>query len=206
MAKYLIILSLILTYMGKIVIPEIRDNYPLYTQLLKERKSTNERTIDVSSPKKSNRNFLIAENISIKHSALNNNIEFIAEVKVDNHKYFLFKLRCKSLSETPFFRYDSDGCAHRNYDESIPFDEQLITTPHFNYFNQDGVLMAYKTEQLKDTNECEALQDINLCMSHYCMESNLRLNDEDFPSISILANTLQLPTVKDDPNSGVQFI
>ena len=80
------------------------------------------------------------------------------------------------------------------------------TSPHFNCFNEKGESVAYKTEQLKNEQERVALEDINLCMSHFCYESNIRLNDDEYPGISILSSTLQLPIIKDDPNSGVEFI
>ena len=192
--------------MGKFIIPEIRDNYPLYTTLLKDSKAVFEEIIDISIPKKSNKNFLSRDNVGIKHITLTEEILFIADVKINDHKYFHFKLKCNSLCETPFFRYDSDGSSHRNYDDNIPLSEQLITTPHFNCFNEDGIGIAYKTDQLKDDKKRAALEDINLCMPHFCHESNMRLNDSEFPKISISQGTLPLTLTKDDPNSGVDFI
>ena len=100
----LIFIVFILTFMGKTIIPEIRDNYQLYNTLLKDRKSIFEDIVDISKTKGSNKNFLLSD-ATLKHSTLSNEILFIAEVKVNNHKYFLFKIMCTVLSKTPFFRF-----------------------------------------------------------------------------------------------------
>lgn len=42
--------------------------------------------------------------------------------------------------------------------------------------------------------------------SHFCHESNLRLNENDYPTISILPGSLQIPTIQEDPNLGGLFI
>lgn len=191
--------------MGKIIIEKIRDNYPLYTDLVQIRKHISERVLDLSEKKKTHNNYL-AVNTILKHTVLPNEILFIVELKMTNYKYFLFKLRCTSLCDIPFFRFDSDGAPHRNYDETIPLHLQQITTPHFNSFNKDGLSIAYKTDKLKDDKERIALEDISLCIVHFCYESNIRFPLEDFPSITIMAGTLQLPVTKDDPNAGVQFL
>lgn len=190
--------------MGKEVAPEIRENYSYYNTLLKERKSIFHEVIEISEVG-NNANFLEAAK-EVKHVSVTKDIVFIVTVKSNNHKHFQFKLRCKDLSKRPFFRYDSDGGTHRNYDESIPFAEQQVTTPHFNCYNENGLNIAYKTDQLNNEEERKALEDINLCIAHYCNEANIRLNEDDFPSISILPGTLQLEVVQDDPNSNVKFI
>ena len=192
--------------MGKVIIPEVRDNYILYTSLLKDKKSISQSIIDISRHKLSNPHFLINDSTDVKHPNIKDEIVFISEVKVKNYKYFLFKLKCISFCYTPFFRYDSDGSTHRNYDEAIPLKEQQVTTPHFHYFNNSGISIAYKTKQLINAKSKEALEDINLCVAHFCSEANMRLNKDEFPAISILSKTLQLPLYDEDPNSGVNFI
>ena len=89
---------------------------------------------------------------------------------------------------------------------SIPFADQQVTTPHFNCYNENCLNIAYKTEQLNNEEERKALEDINLCIAHYCNEANVRLKEDDFPTISILPGTLQLEIVQEDPNSNVKFI
>ena len=190
--------------MSKEVAPEIRDNYSYYNSLLKERKSIFQEVIEIYKVG-NNSNFLESFK-DVKHQTCNKDIHLIVTVRKQDHKYFQFKLRCQDLSRRPFFRYDSDGDTHRNYDDDIPFAEQQITTPHFHYYNEKGINIAYKTEQLLNEQERKALEDINLCIAHYCHEANIRLNEDDFPSISIEPGTLPFVIVEEDPNSNVNFI
>src|ERR1700733_8118374 len=148
MGQFFLIVLLILTAMGKIIIPEIRDNYSFYNRLLKERKSIFDSVIGISEIRKNQKNYLI-NTTEVKHIQLTDKIILTSEVKINNHKYFLFKLRYINLSETPFFHYDSDGATHRNYgNENLPLKEQQVTTPHFNCFNENGLSVAYKTDKL----------------------------------------------------------
>jgi hypothetical protein len=202
----LLIFSLAYCIMGKSFTPQIRDNYSLYKDLLGNRKSTDERHIDISNVKSSNRHFLINDSVLLKHITLSEEIVFISEVKVRNYKDFKFKIRCVSLCKVPFFRYDSDGPTHQNRDENIPLKEQSITTPHFHNFNEKGIEIAYKTNQLLNDASRMALEDINLCAAHFCHEGNIRVDKNDFPTVSILSKTLGLPLIENDPNSGINFI
>lgn len=192
--------------MGKSFTRQIREHYALYTDLLNNRKSTNEKNIDISVVKGNNQFFLINNRVILKHITLAQEIIFISEVKIRNYKDFKFKIRCASLCDPPFFRYDSDGPAHQNYDENIPLKEQSVTTPHFHNFNIRGVEIAYKTSELLNDASRVALEDISLCAAHFCHEGNIRVGENDFPTISILSTTLGLPLVENDPNSGVNFI
>ncbi len=83
---------------------------------------------------------------------------------------------------------------------------QQVTTPHFHNYNSNGISIAYKTDQLKNERERVALEDINLCVCHFCMEANLRVNPDEMPSISILPNNLPLTVINDDPNQNIDFI
>jgi hypothetical protein len=192
--------------MGKVVSTNIKNNYPLYTILRKNRKSGVDKNIDISTPKPTNKNFLTNKKTLLKHITQSEEIVFISEVKIRDYKFFNFKIKCGSLCDMPFFRYDSDGPTHRNYDENIPLAEQQVTTPHFHEFNKDGISIAYKTKQLLDDKERKALEDISLCAAHFYHEGNIRVGSNDFPTITILSNTLQLPHTEDDPNAGVNFI
>ena len=190
--------------MAKEIISEIRDDYDFYTKLLKERKSIFENIISINAI--GNNTNILENNSEITHSTLTNELILRVNVKVNNHNFFQFKLRCSDLCAMPFFRYDSDGDTHRNYDDNIPLGEQQIPAPHFHYYNQDGINIAYKTDKLLDETERRALEDINLCIKHFCHEANIRLNDEDFPEIEILPNELQFRVSNDDPTSNVNFL
>jgi hypothetical protein len=191
--------------MGKNVVQQIRDNYTLYTDLLINRKSIREKVIDISE-KGRNENYLKNDKVVMEHITLPHNIILISEVKIRNYKSFKFKIKCAGLCEVPFFRYDSDGPAHRNYDENIPFEYQQIETPHFHNFNSNGISIAYQTHQLKNKVSKEALEDINFSAAHFCHEGNIRVGKEDFPLITILSKELGLTQIENDPNTGVNFL
>jgi len=190
--------------MGKEIRPEISTQYGFYNDLLKNRKSIFSALISVSEV--GNNANILEDRIAITHSVLLNEIDLIVDVKMRNHNFFQFKLKCEDLSKVPFFRFDSDGDTHRNYDEDIPLSKQQVTTPHFHFYNEKGINIAYKTKQLLDDAERVALEDINLCIKHFCHEANLRFNDDDFPEVEILHGDLKLKTTKEDPNSNVTFL
>ena len=123
MGNLFFIVFIIFANTGKTITPEIRDNYSYYTKLLKERKSIFDEVIKISELKKNKPNFLINNNTIIKHKVIKDEIVLISEVKINNYKCFQFKLRCISFCKTPFFRFDSEGGAHRNYNENIPFKD-----------------------------------------------------------------------------------
>jgi hypothetical protein len=202
------IFSLILLYhlgfMAKELRPEIRDNYKLYKSLLNEKKYIKQTPITLKKIKKSNINYF-EEDTDIKHHSLLHSISLLSTAKIINPKYFGFNLRCIFLSEKPFFGYHSQGAAHRNYDENIPFAEQQVETPHFNYYNGDGIKMAYKTDKLKDQNECKALEDISLCGIYFCQESNTSLDNGEFPDIVIDHGRVLFKYIDEDPNTNVKF-
>lgn len=188
--------------MGKID-KDIRDKYDFYNKLLAERKSVFESVIDISGIA-NNSNFL-ENNTSISHESIQVDIDFIVNVKINNSTYFQFKLRCRELSDTPFFRFDSDGETHRNYSNDIPLREQSISTPHFHKYNQRGACMAYKTDRLLNEKESKALEDINICIAYFCHESNVRLNQDDFPTVTIRSKEIPLDFSVIDPLSNIKF-
>jgi hypothetical protein len=182
--------------------PEIREQYSFYNQLLKERKSIFEEVIEIKE--RGNRGGFLENETAVKHISLSDDITFIAAVNIKNYKSFRFKLRCKKLSGTPFFRFDSDGTAHRNYDESTPLGFQSISTPHFHHFSEKGECLAYKTDKLLNPAEAKALEDISLCVAHFCDESNLKLKESDYPDIQIVYG-LGFKAYDSDPLENIQF-
>jgi len=133
-------------------------------------------------PKKSNAKWLVGQ-ISVQHATISDDISFSVERSKRDSKYGI-KLRCPSLTGEPFFRFDSDGPAHRNDYPGIPLEEQSVSTPHFNSFNEDGKPIAYKNETLKNDKQAQIItEDINFGVSLFCMESNTKLSTGDFPTV-----------------------
>ena len=190
--------------MGKINRDILKD-YSKYESLLKERKHTLVRTISFCKTKLNRKDILYFES-KLNHTSIDEELKLILEVKTSNSKDFKFKLRCTALSQEPFFRFDSYGAAHKNNNPDIPLHEQIVTTPHFNAFDNKGKAIAYKTSQLKSPTESKALEDINLCFTHFCFETNTRYPEDDFTQISLeKEGQLNLVSNSEDILSNINF-
>jgi len=172
----------IITYLMKNINLDIAQNFSKFERLLGDKKHTTESQISLDKTKPNRHDINYAE-MEVEHTELDDKITLIIESKKNNHKDFKFKLRCPSLSQTPFFRYDSDGPTHFNRNSDVPLIQQMITTPHFNSFDNAGRNIAYKTDKLLDEKEAKALEDLNFSFIHFCFESNLRYPLDDFTSI-----------------------
>lgn len=178
------------------VVPAIRSKYGFYRKLLREHKYVLRDTVDVV--KINGQPTFLEGKVAVSHSDLDAEITLSVRVKSNDHDFFRFELRCAELSEEPFFQFNSDGCTHRNADETVPLAQQRVTTPHFNQYNQQGANVTYKME--------EATEDINRSMLYFCQEAKLNLRDDEIPLIRILPNALPLHVTQKDPNSTVLFL
>jgi hypothetical protein len=178
------------------VVPAIRSKYGFYRKLLREHKYVLRDTVDIVKIP-GNSTFLEGK-IAVSHIDLDAEITLSVRVKTNDHDFFRFELQCNELSEEPFFHFHSDGCTHRNADESIPLAQQRVTTPHFSHYNQQGSNFTYKLE--------EATEDITASMAYFCQEAKLNLRDDEFPIIRVLPNALPLHVTQKDPNSTVLFL
>lgn len=191
--------------MGKEIIKIFREDYSTYKKLLEESKSIFDNVIEINEV---NNNANTLEKIeNIKHKTINKKIDLIVNIKVNNSKFFQFKLRCKEYCEIPFFRFDSDGVTHRNYlENTTKLDAQKVETPHFHIYNEDGLNIAYRTPQFDNVEERKALEDINLCIYHFFRESNIFLPTDDLPVIRIKGASLDLDFSNEDPNANMIFL
>lgn len=191
--------------MGKEIVNKFKEDYSTYKILLHERKSIFENIIEINEVSNNANTLEKIENV--KHHTLTNKIDLIVNVKINNNKFFQFKLRCKEYCVVPFFRFDSDGDTHRNYlENTTKLDAQKVEPPHFHIYNEDGLNIAYKTPQLEDSNQKRALEDINFCIYHFFRESNIFLPNEDLPNIKIKGTSLDLDFSNDDPNANMTFL
>lgn len=160
---------------------EIKNQFDFFNELLENEKIIITSTIRLQE-KKNNPYWLIGQS-NIQHSTLQENVQFIVEKSKRDSKYGI-KLSCNSLSERPFFRFDSSGPSHRNAFPEIPLEEQSISTPHFNSYRKDGKAMAYKNEILKKENEARAIvDDINFGVVLFCQETKSNLSSGEFPKV-----------------------
>jgi len=183
---------------------EIKNNYVTFEGLLKNRKYTVEKHIYLNE-KKPNRKDTNFYNDVLSYKP--HKVHLIIEARQDVATCFRFKLRCEHFTKVPYFRFDSDGATHRNINKNLPLVEQVVTTPHFNSFDEDGNSIAYKTVELKDnTTRDILLKDISLCFAHFCHETNIRYPEEDFSEvIPYPSSMLPLDIKYDDPLANVDF-
>lgn len=159
---------------------EIREKFELFTTLVNAKKTIDKSHI-VLDTKRSNETWLFGQ-IPVHHILVEDDIKLIVE-KSRRDTHYGIKLRCKSLTGEPFFRFDSDGPAHRNDFPHVPLEEQSVSTPHFNTFYSNGKAWAYKTETLQREEDCKALiNDINFGLAHFCQEANVHGSAGQYPT------------------------
>ncbi|KQT35523.1 hypothetical protein ASG22_00375 [Chryseobacterium sp. Leaf405] len=167
---------------------EIKENFTFFEKLFTEEKIIFDEVIILKN--KVNNKRWSESNSKCSISLEIDDLHLIVEKQKADKKYHI-KLRTSKLSQEPFFRFDSDGPAHRNNDDNIPLAEQKVTTPHFNSFNSLGVSIAYKNKVLQDQDQADIiLNDINFGMALFCQESNSKLKNNLYPQV--LENDLQL--------------
>lgn len=184
----------------------IKSHYDKYKVLIEGSKSILISPIIVDQIR-NNHKTIKEKAVPAKHDSLNEELEFMVQIKEDDPTDFKFKLKCSSLDNCYFFRYDSAGTWHRNSNLDIPIDQQQVSTPHFHKYLQTGEEIAYKTEVLNDPKQAKALEDVSLCIAHFCSESNTMYNNTEIPEIiSTLPGTLPFVYESDnDPPSGINF-
>jgi hypothetical protein len=187
-------------------VKEIKNDYIKYEELLNGTKNSYIKTI-VLDGIKGNHNNTRVKKIELIHSSSHEKIELIVESKIKNKKDFKFKLRAPNYTGIPFFRFDSDGVAHYNRSLNIELKKQKVSTPHFHKFDADGKNIAYKTKSLEKDSECNALlNDINLCIAHYCDESKTYYdNTNHLQIIQTPINELDFEANIDNPTEGVKY-
>lgn len=174
--------------MANKIIFEVKDNFIKFEELLENQKIINEDQI-VLIEKTTKKDWTIG-NSKAEIELEFDDLEFIVEKKKLDKKYGI-KFRSQKFCKIPFFRFDSDGPAHRNYDENIPLTDQMITTPHFNTFNSEGLSIAYKNDVLKNEDTAKIIiDDINFGISLFCQETNSKSKNKEYPEIISKQSTL----------------
>jgi hypothetical protein len=182
---------------------DIKDQFDFFTELLTVNKTVLSKTIQLEA-KKSNVKWLTGQS-NIQHDTIPDDIIFFIERSKRDSKYGI-KLRCPSLTGEPFFRFDSDGPAHRNDFPDIPLEDQSVTTPHFNSYKQDGKPIAYKNDTLKRENDSRIItEDINFGISLFCMETNTKLTTGEFPTVVDKAPEIEFSSVQNINFDNITF-
>ena len=184
---------------------EIKTNFEKYEKLLEGDKNC-EKKIIILDEIKNNHSDTRLKSSKVEHSTIKMDMELLVESKIDNKRSFKFKLRAKDLTGEPFFRFDSDGLSHLNNIPLTPLNELKIDTPHFHKFDNEGRNIAYQTDSLKNTTTREILlNDVSLCMAHYCDESKTYYNSEYIEIIQKPISELDLDIDNFNPLNGVDY-
>lgn len=177
----------------KKVCTEVRDDYSKYEQLLLGAKLTQGTSIQVSTPKPTHASWKVGR-LSVEHIAfpeeqsnLHTEVNCSEEGDESNFKFLLF---VSEFMPTPLVNFDSDGGAHRNNFDDVPFPRQQITTPHFNRYNERGHRYAYKSTALANPETACQLTKVNPCIIHFYNEFNLRHDLAGYPQV-VLPWTVQ---------------
>jgi hypothetical protein len=183
---------------------DVKDNYEYFQELSYEEKNLATNPI-VLEEKKNNKDWL-KQSAKIDHSTINENITLIVEKKQSLYKYGI-KLHCPNFTEKPYFRFDSDGPAHRNKTE-LRLSEQIITTPHFNTFDKKGQEFAYKSKTLKSEKDAQAIvANLDFGISHFFQETNIKTKGKtEYPEIKVNEPELFKIEPKTDPLNGIDFL
>jgi len=187
-------------------VKEIKEDFAKYEELLDKTKNTFVPRITLDELKDNHQNTRI-KTVDVIHVSLTDPLELIVESKIENKKDFKFKLRAPEYTGTPFFRFDSDGVSHYNRVPNVELPKQKIDTPHFHKYDCDGRNIAYKTEPLEEEGDKEALlNDISLCMAHYCDESQTFYDNNKYIEIIQTPSTvLDFDSTNDNPTQGVEY-
>ena len=133
------------------------------------------------------------------------NVELYSEIRKANKSDYSLSIKSDIIDSRILLRYDSDGATHKNNVEYIPLEEQSIPTPHFHKFDEQGNLLAYQTDKLKNEKEVNALKNIEFGFAYFCHNSNIYKNRTmDLPDIWVNDGRLPL-NYSEDPTEGVVF-
>lgn len=140
-----------------------------------------------------------------EHVQTEDEIVLIVDKVLNKDKYGL-KLRCEKLHRRPYFRFDSNGPAHNNRDDSKSILENQIHTPHFNTFNEQGEEYAYQNDVLKDHNQAKAIaENMEYGIDLFCREINIFLKDGKCPECVDTTVTIGLNITAEEETDNVNF-
>jgi hypothetical protein len=175
----------------KKVCTEVVDDYSKYENLLLGDKLTTGGPIYVSVLKPSSPRWKV-NRLSIEHvDAPNDDIELYTEVSCHEEGKFKFLLFAKDFMGTPLVNFDSQGGAHRNNFDDVPFPHQQITTPHFNRYNERGHRYAYKNDALRNPEITTQLVQAEQCIVMFYEEFHLHHDPAGYPQVILRAATQQ---------------
>ena len=123
-------------------------------------------------------------------------------LNVEKTQCFEFKIFCDDFMPEPCYRFESDGSSHTNpASANLTLRDRRVHTPHFHKYDQDGRVIAYKTDVLA-SNEKALVEDYQKAIRHFFDEERVQAES----GTQILPETLPLGVNDlEDPLEGVEF-
>lgn len=176
----------------------IRDDFDLYNRLLEKEKFIDDKLIELVDASSTWRR----QDAKVRHDS-DEEILFSAAKQKTGSKYGL-KIFIKSLFDEPVFYFDSDGPAHFNFDSPKGLSGSQIDTPHFNFYDNEGVKRARRTDFIEG-NVTQLQSDINFGMKYFCQEAKLN-KDSHIPVIREGWQFSIFDDANDDIHEGIDFL
>ena len=181
----------------------IKDNYSSYEAYLASRKVV--ASPFVISESKSNHPSSIYSESPLTSTHLFGEVNLGCEVNSSNISDFSLKILSSIIPSRVLYRYDSDGPDHKNKVDYIPLPQQSVPTPHYHQFDVQGNLLAYQTDDMKDSSKASNWKDIEKAFDYFCQAGNIHANiPDDKPRIVLNTGSLPLD-FGDDPTNGSNF-
>lgn len=181
----------------------IKENYTSYEAYLASRKVVT--SPFVVSETKSNHISSIYAETPLTSTHLFGEVNLSCEVNNSSICDFSLKILSTIIPSKVLYRYDSDGPEHKNKVDYIPLPQQSVPTPHYHRFDEQGYLLAYQTEEMRDSSQISNWKDIEKAFDKFCLSGNIHTTiPDDKPKIIINTGSLPLD-YGDDPTNGLNF-
>lgn len=178
--------------------PNVKINWNAYDSFVGASKVTSQDKVDVQSP---------AERVDCKGATDVTVIGFekaLFEVVVSTKRNLKYGLRilASQFDEKPCLRFCSRGATHMNPDDGSGIASRSVPTPHFHKVNSSGILIAYQTPDLVQSNtQDNIVTNLQVGIDRFCQEINL--STQSGHPVKAIAAFLSLQSV--DPLENAIF-
>lgn len=174
----------------------LMDDYQLFLTTEKEISMP----IKVSEEKPNHPTSLYVEG-RVEYTGNIGEISYDCELRNKRTDNYSFQLLSNKIKNKLLFRLDQGNGTHRNNYPGIKLQEQSIPTPHFHKYTEDGFLIAYQTDELKENTLMKVFEGVK----SFCKEAKIG-QGEGINAEVIVQNNEEIPFQEDiDPLNGVNF-
>lgn len=128
-------------------------------------------------------------------------ISYDCELRNRRTDNYSFQLLSSKIKNKLLFRFDQGNGTHRNNYPGIKLQEQSIPTPHFHKYTEDGYLIAYQTDELRENTLMKVFEGVK----SFCSEAKIEPNGGADTEVQVQKSG-ELPFQEDtDPLNGINF-